>query len=105
VTALLLYVLAVTAVAAALFLPTAAAALLYGCFPALVVLGLGLLLWVLLHLVARRRRTVSSFTRSRHGSSLLRPPPRPAEPSTVDLPDAVGSPSGTAEAARSSSGT
>jgi hypothetical protein len=85
---------AVAAVATALFLPTAAAALLYGCQPGLLVLaGGGLVLW-LLHERARRRLVfVPSFSRARHGSSLLRPPtPRPsAEPSTVDLPDGVGS--------------
>jgi hypothetical protein len=104
----LLFVLAVAAVATALLLPTVSAALLYGCQPALLVLLLGgLLLW-LLHVRARRRQSfVSSFSRSRHGSSLLRPPApvRPSgEPSTVDHSGSPASPSG-AEAARSSSGT
>jgi hypothetical protein len=104
----LLFVVAVAAVAVGLLLPTVSAALLYGCQPALVVLLLGgLLLWLVQTQAQRRRSMVSSFSRTRHGSSLLRPAPplRPSgEPSTVDHTGAPASPSG-GEPARSSSGT
>jgi hypothetical protein len=101
----LVFVLAVAAVATALLLPTVSAALLYGCQPALVVLLLGgLVLWALHENARRRTSSVSSFSRSRHGSSLLRPSAvrQPGEPSTVDHSGPANGAS-SAEAARSSS--
>jgi hypothetical protein len=92
-------VLGLAVVLAGLWWPGVLAAVIYGCEPGAVVLGLIFGLQWLLHRRYRRQVVfLPGFTRLKAGSSLIRgaannarPAPAPREPSTVDSPPKRGS--------------
>lgn len=74
--------------------PGLAGQLAYGCQPGAVVLAvLAAVQWLLHERYRRQIVFLPSFSRARGGSSVLRPPALPpGEPSTVDVPRALGRP-------------